>query len=122
MKNKRPIILTFSIVATAIIIVFLMVSHLEKHTEIKYNLSEINDGIYVIYHHTISSIPAQNYDVVEICSDNQLMTFDGTVNITYIDDKPYAIIARYYNAVHSDKINIYVPRGSVLYQEDVGVR
>lgn len=122
MSNKKFAFLVSVIVIAMFSVIFGLISYIDKHYEVNYSLSEITDGTYVIYYHTVSSAPAHNYDVVEICYDGQITTFKGKVNITYMDIQPYAVITVYPNAVNFDKIQIYVPSGTVLYQESVGIR
>lgn len=92
-----------------------------KYTESRYDLEEIESGIYARYYQTVSAIPAQNYDVMEVCINSRIYTYKGTVNISYTSGKPYVVVMQN-NLVNDDKVYLYVPKGMVDYRESVGIR
>lgn len=93
----------------------------EQYTETTYSLSEVDDGVFAIYHTVSSNVPAKNYEVLTICCNGSVYTFKGDVSITYTDNEPYAIV-RKYNIVNGDEIHIYIPKGAVEYQANVGLK
>ena len=91
-----------------------------KTTEYRYDLQEVDNGVYAIYYNTYSRVPAQNYEVVTVCSNNSIYTFKGNIQISYVDTKPYATVKQC-NLVNSDEIYICVPKGTVAYEESVNI-
>lgn len=93
----------------------------EQYDEYKYDLREINDGIYVMYHRVSSSIPADNYDVATVNVGGTLYTWTGDVQITYTDESPHMILQDH-PIVHGKDMFIYVPEGSVKFEQNVGLK
>ena len=91
-----------------------------KTTEYRYDLQEVDSGVYAIYYNTYSRVPAQNYEVITVCSNNSIYTFKGNIQISYVDTKPYAIVKQC-NLANSDEVYIYVPKGTVAYEESVNI-
>lgn len=90
--------------------------------ESAYELQNIDDnGNYAIYHTVSSSIPADNYEVVYACFNNAMHTLKGNVSITYTNDTPHIDIIRTH-IVYGDTYNLYIPKGSVIYEGNVGTR
>lgn len=114
-------------IVAVLVIIFLDIGlgfYVQKQSEYhntKCELEEIESGIYTRYYQIVSSIPAHNYDVVEICINGNMRTYKGTVRITYTTEHPYAIIMQN-NLVNSDKVFLYIPKGTVDYKENVGIR
>ena len=120
MKKINTIIMT----ATILIIITLtasLVSYGNKCTEYKFQLSEIQDGIYCVYNNVVSSIPAHNYDIITLCCDGQIRTFKGSINIVYTNSDPYVFYKNYNHRVNADVFDVYIPFGSVEYQGITGV-
>ena len=91
-----------------------------KTTEYRYDLQEVDSGVYAIYYNTYSRVPAQNYEVITVCSNNSIYTFKGNIQISYVDTKPYAIVKQC-NLANSDEVYIYVLKGTVAYEESVNI-
>ena len=91
-----------------------------KTTEYRYDLQEVDSGVYAIYYNTYSRVPAQNYEVITVCSNNSIYTFKGNIQISYVDTKPYAIVKQC-NLANSDEVYIYVPKGTFAYEESVNI-
>ena len=94
---------------------------LENYKESEYVLSEIGDGVYGIYTVVSSSVPANNYEMVTLCCNGTIFTFKGDVTISFTDGNP-RVIFRDYNIVNSDDIFVYVPEGTIKFQENVGLK
>ncbi len=110
--------------AIVILIVVVVVSVLVKKSEYhesRYDLEEIRSGTYARYYQTVSTVPAHNYDVVEICVDDNIRTYKGYVSITYTSKYPYAVVMQN-SLVNDDEVYLYVPKGTVEYGESVGVK
>lgn len=114
-----------TVVIVSVIILFIafiggLVHYGNQYTEYEYQLNEMNDGVYAIYYTTHSRVPAQNYEVVTICGNGNVFTLRGNVYISFTDGKPYAKV-KSFNMVNADEIYVYVPQGTVNYQESVNV-
>ena len=92
----------------------------EQYTEYEYQLSEIQDGIYGTYSTIVSTVPAQNCDVITLCCDGQIRTFRGTVHITYTNHRSY-VIYRDVGYHNGDELWVYVPAGTIEFQGTTGV-
>ena len=127
MSNKarrRTIVSDIAFVLIIIIVIFspiaIAIYHGESSTVHEYALSELDDDIYGIYTVVSSSIPAQNYEMITLCANDQVYTFKGTVNIHYSESKPKLILTDK-NYVNSDIMDIYVPHDSIEFAANVGI-
>lgn len=120
-KKYLPCLICGTILGLAITFTMRWLNKQMEYTENRYALEEIESGIYAEYYHVSSAAPADNYDVVEICVDGNIRTYSGDVSINYTNQKPYAVIMTN-NLVRSDKVFLYVPKGTVDFKESVGVR
>ena len=122
MKKKidKPTVIIIGIVSVFILFIVCMIHYGNRSTENTLQLSEVNDGVYAIYYSTHSRVPAQNYEVITVCCDGNIYTFKGSVQISYVDTEPYATVKQY-NLVNSDEVHIYVPKGTVAYEESVNI-
>lgn len=119
-KLDKPTIVIISIIAAFLLFIVCMVHYGNQSTKNTYQLSEINEGVYAIYYNTHSRVPAQNYEVVIVCCNGNIYTFKGDVQISYVGTDPY-ITVKQYNWVNSDEVRIYVPKGTVSYEESVSI-
>ena len=122
MKKKidKSTVIIIGIISAFILFIACMIHYGNRSTENTYRLSEVNDGVYPIYYSTHSRVPAQNYEVITVCCNGNIYTFKGSVQISYVDTEPYATVKQY-NLVNSDKVHIYVPKGTVSYEESVNI-
>lgn len=97
-----------------------MIHYSNQYTEYEYQLYEMNDGVYAIYHTTHSRAPAYNYEVVTVCCNGNVCTFKGNVNISFIDSEPY-IKVKDSNTVNADEMWVYIPQGTVVYQPSLDI-
>lgn len=124
MKNIKKYVARIVVVLIVAFMVLLVVFWFKKqaeHTESRYDLEEIESGVYARYYQTVSSIPAYNYDVAEIFVKGNIYTFKGTVYISYTSENSYAVVMQN-NLVNDDKVYLYVPKGTVDFRESVGIR
>lgn len=84
-----------------------------QYDELQYQLEELEDGIYGYYSVTVSSIPANNYQIITVYYCGSIRTLKGHVQICYTNNEP-KIFIKDYNIVNSDVITIYVPKGSIV--------
>lgn len=121
-KVMIPVFIAVLIVSVGLFLGISIARFANKHTETRYDLQEIQENTYGIFYRTVSTVSAHNYDVIQFCSNGNVYKFSGEVHITYADVEPYAIVDRYPNIVNNDKVHLYVPIGTVMYCESVGVR
>ena len=121
MKITKTKIIGFLITMFILGSIIFLIYQSEKYTENRYDLSELDENVYAIYYTTYSNVPAHNYEVVTLCVNNNVYTYKGDVSISYTEDKPYAIIKEY-NMVNEDKVHIYVPLNTVIYEKGVSIR
>ena len=89
----------------------------------KFNLSELENGIFVYQETVVSRVPAYNYSMATVCNESgNVFTIKGSVNVVYTNtEKPYAVLETC-NLVNEDKITVYVPKGTVQYMGTSTVR
>ena len=119
-KIDKPTVITIGIISVFILFIICMIHYGNQSTENTFQLSEVNNGVYAICYNTHSRVPAQNYEVVTVCCNGNICTFNGNVQISYVDTEHYATVKQY-NFVNSDEVHIYVPEGTVAYEESVSV-
>ena len=122
MKKKidKSTVIIIGIISAFILFIICMIHYGNRSTENTFQLSEVNDGVYAIYYSTNSRVPAQNYEVITVCCNGNIYTCKGSVQISYVDIEPYATVKQY-NLVNSDEVHIYVPKGTVSYEESVNI-
>ena len=122
MKKKidKSTVIIIGIISAFVLFIICMIYYGNRSTENTFQLSEVNDGVYAIYYNTHSRVPAQNYEVITVCCNGNIYTFKGSVQISYVDTEPYATMKQY-NLVNSDEVHIYVPKGTVAYEESVNI-
>ena len=119
-KIDKPTIIIAAIIFVIVAFCMGMIHYGNQYTESKYSLSELNEGVYAIYYTTHSRVPAQNYEVVTLNCNGNIRTCRGYVSISYTNEKPYVNV-RSFNMVNADKIYVYVPQGTVTYEESVNI-
>ena len=119
-KLDKPTIVISGIIAVFLLFIACMIHYGNRSTENTFQLSEVNDGVYAIYYNTHSRVPSENYEVITVCFNGNIYTFKGSVQISYINTEPYATVKQY-NLVNSDEVHIYVPKGTVAYEESVNI-
>ena len=119
-KLDKPTIVIIGIITAFLLFIVCVVHYGNQSTENTYQLSEINEGVYAIYYNTHSRVPAQNYEVVTVCCNGNIYTFKGDVHITYVYTET-DIKVKQYNLVNNDEVCIYVPKGTVVYEESVNI-
>ncbi len=90
-----------------------------EYVEYEYNLSEIEPGIYATYKTVSSAAPAYNYQMITLCVNGQIVTYQGIVKIIYSDD-PHVFISDC-NIINSDEITAFVPKNSIRFNENISI-
>lgn len=111
-KKYKSYIIAVLVVVLALFIIVRWFGKQAEYHESRYELEEIESGVYANYYQTHSSIPAQNYEVTEICVDGNIFTYRGSANVSYIDEQPYAIVKKN-NLVNDDEVYLYIPKGTL---------
>lgn len=95
------------------VIYFVWVGWSENHQEIKtYEISDLGDGVYVKYSETVSSIPAENYQIAIYKIGNKIFTTRGNIEIYFTEDRPIVEI----------KESLYVNnQTAIFYVPETGV-
>lgn len=123
-RQRKRINLVYWMVAISLLLsiglIATIVIKAEQYTEYEYQLSEIQDGIYGTYSTIVSTVPAQNCDVITLCCDGQIRTFRGTVHITYTNHRSY-VLYRDVGYHNGDELWVYVPTGTIEFQGTTGV-
>ena len=117
--NKYTLLI-LCIVTVLVVFITSTICYGNQCVENSYVLSEIDDGTYAIYYETYSTVPAENYEMITVCFNNELYTFKGTVHVTYTDSEPYVIVKQY-NFINSDEVHIFVPKGTIKFKDTVHV-
>ena len=120
-KKYKSCIIAVLLIALVLFIVICWFGKQAEYHESRYELEEIESGTYARYYQTASTVPAHNYDVVEICVNGNIRTYKGYVSIAYTDKSPHVVVMQN-NLANDDKVFLYVPKGMVEYGESVGVR
>ena len=120
MKFNKSIIIMFIISILCVGGLAYLVVDSSQYTEYEYKLYEISDDVYGTYNTVVSSIPAQNYDMITLCCNGQIRTFKGDVYITYTDSDPY-MLHKDSKLVNADILYVYVPFGTIIYQSATGI-
>ena len=118
----KTIIPVLMIIAFIFFAVFKLAQYGEYTEEYSYELQEIKDGTYAIYHSVSSNVPANNYDVITICYNGQIHMFQGEVIIQQTNDTPYVNIIRKPHMNNADEITVFIPKGTIEFVDNVGLK
>ena len=75
-------------------------------------LEEVDNGVYAQTYSVYSNVPANNTSVAIVCINNKLCKISGKINIYYTNDAPHYEYTSTHR-VNGDKLDIYVPKGTV---------
>ena len=119
-KRVKNILTTIGVALLVLLpilfLIFTVISDSYKFKEYNLSLNEISENIYASYYQVHSAAPAHNYEVITICSNGNVQTFSGDVNIVFTDSVPRAEVKDYYKRVHGTEITVYIPQNSVKYE------
>lgn len=118
MKKFFKTIISIIVIAAALILFLNWANKTEKY---ECEIEEIQSGIYARYQSTASSIPADNYEIITVCINGQLITYEGNVEFIFVENENKIKVTEKPNIVHSDKVIVYIPKDSVEYLGIVGI-
>lgn len=102
---------------------FKLYRHITYEETVRYELAELSNGIYVKYQKTFSRVPSENYEIITFCVNGRVMTLNGNINISYLqeDGLPYIVWTRT-NLVHGDTIDVYVQQDKLEYLDNMNIK
>ena len=118
---KKPFKIIIAIIVVSIIILILFLNWANKTEKYECEIEEIQNGIYARYQSTASSIPAYNYEIITVCINGQLITYDGNVEFIFVENENKIKVTEKPNMVHSDKVIVYTSKDSVEYLGTIGI-
>lgn len=118
MKKFFKTIISIIVIVAALILFLNWANKTEKY---ECEIEEIQSGIYARYQSTASSIPADNYEIITVCINGQLITYEGNVEFIFVENENKIKVTEKPNIVHSDKVIVYIPKDSVEYLGIVGI-
>lgn len=120
MKKIKFWVITVLVIAVIITLFAALINYGNQYTEHEYKLTEVSDGVYGYYYRISSRVPAENCECITLCCNGQVLSFKGDVGIVYSDEEPRVFI-KSYNIHNGDEITVYVPQGTIFFQENLGV-
>ena len=127
MKNKIHDIFFDCFCIAIIVLIFNMCCHacdryLEKEVGRYYFELETldDDGNYVIYNRTVSSVPAYNYENITVSYNGELHRLSGNVEIVFCEYKKDIEIVDV-TGIYQDRLYLSVPKRTVVYEKDIAV-
>lgn len=118
MKNFFKTIIPIIVIVVALILFLNWANKTEKY---ECEIEEIQSGIYARYQSTASSTPAYNYEIITVCINGQLITYEGNVEFIFAENENKIKVTERPNIVHSDKVIVYTSKDSVEYLGTVGI-
>ena len=118
MKKFFKTIIPIIVIVVALILFLNWANKTEKY---ECKMEEIQSGIYAKYQSTASSIPAYNYEIITVCINGQLITYDGNVEFIFFFFFNKIKVTEKRNMVHGDIVIVYTSKDSVGYLGTVGI-
>ena len=118
MKKFFKTIIPIIVIAVALILFLNWANKTEKY---ECEIEEIQNGIYARYQSTASSTPAYNYEIITVCINGQLITYEGNVEFIFVENENKIEVTEKPNMVRNDKIIVYTSKDSVEYLGTVGI-
>lgn len=84
MKKFFKTIIPIIVIAVALILFLNWANKTEKY---ECKIEEIQSGIYARYQSTASSTPAYNYEIITVCVNGQLITYEGNVEFIFAENE-----------------------------------
>ena len=72
-KIDKPTVIIIGIISAFILFIACMIHYGNRSTENTFQLSEVNNGVYAIYYNTHSRVPSQNYEVITVCCNGNIL-------------------------------------------------
>lgn len=88
----------------------------------EYDLEEIRDGKYVIYQRTVSSIHAENYEMVTVCANGNVTTFKGKVDFVLTENENNRVkVVSEIHRTHGDRVIVYTTKEKIEYADTITI-
>jgi hypothetical protein len=121
MKKFFKIIIPTIVIVISIAALILFLNWVNKTKKYECEIEEIQSGIYARYQSTVSRAPAYNYEIITVCINRQLITYNGSVEFIFTEDENKIEVTEKPNMVRNDKIIVYTSKDSVEYLGTVGI-
>ena len=118
MKKFFKTIIPIIVIVVALILFLNWANKTEKY---ECEIEEIQSGIYVRYQSTASCTPAYNYEIITVCINGQLITYNGSVEFIFVENENKIEVTEKPNMVHGDKVIVYTSKDNVEYLGTVGI-
>lgn len=115
------IIIPTIVIVISIVALILFLNWVNKTKKYECEIEEIQSGIYARYQSTVSRAPAYNYEIITVCINRQLITYNGSVEFIFTEDENKIEVTEKPNMVRNDKIIVYTSKDSVEYLGTVGI-
>lgn len=115
-------IIVFLIFLALGIVIFKIVEYTNYSETREYVLEEIENGKYVVYQRTVSSIPAQNYEIATMVINGSIVTVKGSVNFVFSQENENYVIIERTHIENGDIATIYISKDKVEYADTITVR
>ena len=109
------------IIVISIVALILFLNWANKTEKYEYEIEEIQSGVYVRYQSTVSCVPAHNYEIITVCINGQLITYEGSVEFIFVENENKIKVTEKPNMVHGDKVIVYTSKDNVEYLGTVGI-
>lgn len=120
LKDVLECINFFIAVALIFLILYLVVvNYMDKSVQHEYTLSPISDETYAVYYKVHSNVPANNYEVITFCVNEEMCTYTGEVHVSFVKDGFHATVKEYIHSTYRDEIWVYIPYSSLSYRENI---
>lgn len=87
MKKFFKIIIPTIVIVISIVALILFLNWVNKTEKYECEIEEIQSGIYARYQSTVSRAPAYNYEIITVCINRQLITYNGSVEFIFTEDE-----------------------------------
>lgn len=121
MKNFFKTIIPIIVISVSIVALILFLNWANKTKKYECKIEEIQSGIYARYQSTASSVPADNYEIITVCINGQLITYKGSVEFIFVENENKIKVTEKPSIVHGDKVIVYTSKDSVEYLGTVGI-
>ena len=121
MKKSFKIIIAITAIVAIAIGIKAFWNWVNETKKYECEIEEIQDGIYARYQSTVSRAPAYNYEIITVCINGQLITYEGNVEFIFVENENKIKVTEKPNIVHSDKVIVYTSKDSVEYLGTVGI-
>lgn len=121
MKKFFKTIIPTIVIVISIVALILFLNWANKTEKYECEIEEIQSGIYARYQSTVSRAPAYNYEIITVCINRQLITYNGSVEFIFTEDENKIEVTEKPNMVRNDKVIVYTSKDSVEYLGTVGI-